>query len=320
MAAFLALASAGHASPATGPADAAPIAVQPAPPVEEAWWRKAGDPVLAALIEQGLAADREAACGLARLHARDRTAAAKNFGATLKRLFSSKDAGSRDQATREAAVGHLAERRSRIAQDIALAYVELRRLQQIHTLRAAVLDQYKDNAQIAEFRRQAGLVSAIDGALAAAQDDTARAELGYVDGRLQDALAALAHAVGAEPAGVAAQVGITAPLPSALLDGLAAQTDNGREARLDEALEAARRAAKDARSAYREGAGNFTTLYVAEAAALSVEQALADARAQRAAATIRQWSARDEGWARADIALPAAPDMPAASSEMADCD
>lgn len=324
----LALASAGCASPqdsSVRPQPASP-ASEPAltpPPAEEAWWRRTGDPILASLVERGLAGDKEAACRLTALRQRDRAAAAKTVGGTLKRLFA-KETSARDQAAREIVVRRLADRRARLAGDIALAYLDLRRLQQIHTLRANVLDQYKDNAQIAEFRRQAGLVSAVDGALAASQDEAARAELGYVDGRLQDALAALSRLVGEEPGVLAGQVGVTAPLPFALLSGADAQADNGREAALNAALEAANRTAKDARSAYREGAGNFATLYVAEAAVLSLAQALADARAQRAGITLRQWSARAEGWARADIEKPASasvmPQTSSGNSEAADCD
>lgn len=297
------------ANPAPNPAPKAAPVAEPLPPppipVPRPWWQGTGDAVLAGLVEQGLSADLELVCRVAHLRTRDREAGKKSLGSSLKRLFAARDAEARDRAAREAAVSRVADRRAALARDIALAYVDLRRLQQLHTLRAGVLDEYKDNAEIAEFRRQAGLASTVDGALAATQNETARAELGYIDGRLPDALAELARLTRVEPATLSARVGEGTPLPPALLDGPDAQQDNGREAALSEAIEAAKRTARDARTAYREGAGNMATVYVAEAAALSVEQALADARAVRAAATVRQWSNAGQAWARADIEDPA---------------
>lgn len=270
-------------------------------PVAQAWWRRSGDAVLTGLVEQGLFADHDLTCRLSALKERDRTAAKRDLGASLKRLFAAKDAIASAQAARAADVERIAGGREARARDIALAYLDLRRLQHLHALRAAVIDQYKDNAEIAEFRRQAGLASAIDSALASVQDETARAELGYIDGRLPDALARLAQLTGLAPQELAARVGESGPLPPGLLEGQGAQADNGREAALAEALEKARRTARDVRAAYREGAATIATLYVAEAAQLSAEQALEDTRAIRAEATVNSWSIADRAWARGDI-------------------
>lgn len=331
-AAFLALmlATAGCATTGTG-SPSQQIAPAPldapaaAAPDQEPWWHQAGDPVLAGLIEQGMAANPELTCRIAVLHEQDRedAASAKTWGATLKRLFA-KDAIAREQAERDTRVRRLADRRVQLAQRIALAYIEVRRLQQIHALRAGVLGQYSDNADIAEFRRQAGLVPAVDSALARSQDETARAELGYTDGRLNDAIAALAQLVGEEPGALVSRVGETGALPAALDDAGAMTADAEREKNLATALDAARRTAKDARTAYREGAGDFATLYVAEVAVLSLEQAQVDVRAERAAGTIRQWSAQSDDWARSDIERPVPPPAtsapPAKDSHAGDCD
>ncbi|HKR91314.1 TolC family protein [Novosphingobium sp.] len=320
----LALAATGCASPGNvAPNISEAIdTTRPSPVQQEPWWRETGDPILASLIEQGLAADSGIVCRMAALGQKGHAAAqsAKTLGASLQRLFA-KQALAREEANREAHVLELVHRRTELAERIALSYVELRRLQQIRVMRANLLDQYRDNAEIAEFRRQAGLVPALDSALARTQDETARAELGYTDGRLEDALTYLAGLTGLEPGVLSARVGIVAPLPPALENAPAPPEAGDRPPDLTKTVDAARRTAKDMRSAYREGATGFTSLYVAEVAALSVEQALADARAQRAASVIRQWNARGNDWARADVdhATPPSPAI-AAQSDAGGCD
>ncbi|SFG51412.1 hypothetical protein SAMN05518801_13816 [Novosphingobium sp. CF614] len=314
----LLLAIAGCATPHKAIDSRPAVSDAPVPPLAgpEPWWRQTGDPVLATLVAQGLDANAGLACRIAALRRQDRAAdaLAKTLGAALKRLFADKmqAQGRRD---REARAQGLADRRARLAEDIALAYVEVRRLQQIGALRSGLIGQYKDNAEIAEFRRQAGLVPALDGALARSQDETARAELGYADARLDEALAALARLVGEKSDTLTTRLGETGALPALSAPSTVAQdkeqgeahgedasADAGqREARLSDTLETARRAARDARIAYREGAGNIATLYVAEAAALSVEQALIDARAERVSAAIRSRGAHGDDWARIDV-------------------
>src|SRR3546814_20192222 len=59
-----------------------------------------------------------------------------------------------------------AEHRAQLAAEIAKAYIEVRRLQEVLALREALQSQYAGNAEIAAFRREAGLVSGIDAGLA----------------------------------------------------------------------------------------------------------------------------------------------------------
>lgn len=313
----LLLAGSGCAQP-LGPVPE-PFAAAPAAAVQPPWWTRTGDPTLEALVREGLAADAPAQCEFAALREADRAAAAKTVGATLKRLFA-QGAETRALAARQAALAHAANSRAARAQRIALAYLEVRRLQQIGMQRDELVRQYRDNAEIAEFRREAGLVPAIDGALARAQEEAVLAELGRTHGRLEEATAALAKLTGSDPAALASRLSTAGELvpppggagpapaagqaqgnvpfpPSGARDASAAE----RETRLLDAREAARHAVRDARLAYREGAGSFATLYVAEAAALAVETALADVRAERFAAAIRQWGSQDRAWARADV-------------------
>lgn len=310
--------------PVTEPATV--VAPVPAPP--QAWWRETGDPVLATLVEQGLAANPEMTCSLAVFLRAETKAQAdsRSFGRRLGQLLGTKPDPA-VQAAHDARVLRIVGRRTSLAERIALAYVDLRRLQVRAALRGAVIEQYKDNAEIAEFRRQAGLVPAIDGALARSQDEVAHGELGLAEDRVNEAIMTLAQLVAQDPAVLAGQLAGHAALPEPGGDPLASLTGDDprravladavlRETRLSQALDRARTTARDARNAYREGAGNFATLYVAEVAALSVEQALTDARAERIAATIRLWSTQQDGWARADL------DQPSASptNVQAECD
>src|SRR3546814_1046234 len=52
-----------------------------------------------------------------------------------------------------------AEHRAQLAAAIAKAYIEVRRLQEVLALREALQSPYAGNAEIAAFRREAGLVS-----------------------------------------------------------------------------------------------------------------------------------------------------------------
>lgn len=322
----MALALAGCASSGDKAASTPP----PAPSTEEAapaalpdtttWWREAGDPVLATLIQQGLDTSPEITCRIASLRQYDHQVAqdAKHIGARLGRLFGDRSVRA-DPAVRDAKVERVSSRRERLAMQIARAYVDVRRLQQDVALRASLRDQYKDNAEVAQFRREAGLTSAIDGSLARSQDETARGELGFAQGRLDSAMADLARLVGDKPDALAARLGSPGAIPDPPVDPLtlAAPEDPRRavladtvlrEARLAQSLAETRRTARDARTAYREGAGSFATLYVAEAAAVAVDLALIDARAGRVSATLDLWSGKDEGWAREGLAPVVAPD------------
>ncbi|WP_404479583.1 RND transporter [Novosphingobium sp. BL-52-GroH] len=289
---------------AAAPRDAAPA------PAAPAWWREAGDPVLAALVQQGLDSSQEIACRVSSLRQYDREVAedARRIGVRLGRLLGDKRVRP-DPEAREQRMDRVAARRARLARQIALAYVEVRRLQQDIALRNALRDQYKDNAEVAQFRREAGLAPAIDGALARSQDETARGELGFAQGRLADAIAELARLLGDTAESLAGKLGTPGAIPDPPVDPLAIASPEDprraaladgvlREARLAQALEEARRTVRDARAAYRQGAAGFSTLYVAEAAATAVDLALVDARAARVTATLDLWSGQDAGWSR----------------------
>lgn len=290
------------------------------PTIAPAWWREAGDPVLATLVQEGLDTSQEVACRVSALRQYDRQLAQDNrrIGARLGRLLGNSDPHL-DAQGRDERIERVATRRVRLARQIALAYVEVRRLQRDIALRDALRAQYKDNAEVAQFRREAGLASAIDGALARSQDESAQGELGFAQGRLQDAMAELARLVGDTPERLAARLGTTGAIPDPPIDPLSvaapedprrAMLADGvlREARLTQALQEARRTVRDARGAYRQGAGNFATLYVAEAASTAVDLALVDARAGRVTATLNLWSGQDAGWAREGLAPTVAPD------------
>lgn len=303
----------------TVPEVAADAAVPPAP----AWWEDLGDPVLAGLVRQGLESSQELSCQLSALRRHDQEAAqeARRIGARLGRLLGDRS-GPPEAEAREERVERIVTRRARLARQIALAYVDVRRLQQDTALRTELQGQYKDNAEVAQFRREAGLVSAIDGALARSQDEIARGELGFAQGRLADAMTELARLVGETPDAMAARLTEPAVIPDPPVDPLvlAAPEDPRRsaladkvlqEARLARALEESRRTVRDARSAYRAGVGAYSTLYVAEAAAAAVDLALLDARTNRVTATLDLWSERDPSWARAGLAPVVATSPPA---------
>lgn len=274
-----------------------------------AWWGALDDPVLAALVQLGLDNDVEVACRINALRSYDQEVAqqARRIGAKIGRLLGDKSLRADPQA-RQSRIERVATRRERTALQIALAYVEVRHMQQDVALRASLRDQYKDNAEVAQFRREAGLVSAIDGSLARSQDEAAQGELGFAQGRLDSAIAELARLVGDTPEALVARLGPPGALVEPPVDPLSDAPPEDprrakladavlREARLSQALAESRRTVKDARAAYREGAGNFPTLYVSEAAAHAVELALADARASRVAQMIALLASRNDAWA-----------------------
>ncbi|MEE4454990.1 RND transporter [Novosphingobium resinovorum] len=289
-------------------------------PLSPPWWREVGDPVLATLVQQGLDINPDVICRIASLRQYDHQAEqdARRIGSRLGRLLGDKSVRP-DPQIRSDKVERVSLRRERLARQIALAYVEVRRLQQDVALRGSLRDQYKDNTEVAQFRREAGLAPAIDGSLARSQDETAQGELGFAQGRLDDAIGELARLVGDKPDALAAKIGSPGAIPDPAVDPLSLAPPEEprrvavadavlREARLTQTLEEARRTVRDARTAYREGAGGFSTLYVAEAAALAVDLALVDARARRVEATLDLWSGRDGSWARGGLEPVVAPD------------
>lgn len=343
------------------------------------WWQTAGDPALARFIERGLAANPDLLCNAISLQTRQREAdaSARRLGKRIGRIF---DAGPRkaDEAASIARAYRYADRRARLAADIAAAYVEVRRLQEVLALRTELLDQFKDNAEIADFRRQAGLVPGVDSGLAGSLVSVSASDLDALKGEIDAAARELARLTGTEPDAVKASLGEKGRVPDiaadvagevrlslahradmlALENSLVADmtrkkvtqedldavlagkadavpadspaipavaqyreaqgrayedlkqrrqavaTASARQVELEKSNRAAQATVKEARLAYRSGAGNFATLYVAEAAALSVEEARVKARAELAMATIRLWAAEGAGWTQADLAPP----------------
>ncbi|MFD2579907.1 hypothetical protein ACFSTD_17815 [Novosphingobium colocasiae] len=139
----------------------------PPPPETALWWHSAGDAVLDQLIERGLATDKPLACEAQALHrdggkARTRD---KRLDRRIARLFGAAGAEA-DSADLQARAYDYADHRARLAARIAATYLDVRRLQEIATLRRKMQAQFKDNAEIARFRREAGLVDGLDVGLA----------------------------------------------------------------------------------------------------------------------------------------------------------
>lgn len=345
---------------------------------ERLWWRTAGDPVLASLIDQGLAANADLICDAISLRAREQQAlaASRRLGSRIERLFDT-GAKSADEAASMARTYRHADRRARLAADIAAAYIEVRRLQETYALRSKLLEQFKDNSEVAGFRREAGLVSGLDAGLAGSLVSVTASDLDALRGQIETAERELARLAGMEPQAlksalgeghvpdIAADVsgearlslahradllalesslvadmtrrkvtqaeldavlagdatGASADSPAALAvaryreaqakayedlkqrrDAVAAASS--RQAELEKSNRQARATVKDARLAYRNGTGDFATLYVAESAELAVNEARMRTRATLAEATVRLWTAEGSGWTRADLALP----------------
>ncbi|MFD1958489.1 RND transporter [Novosphingobium panipatense] len=221
------LACAGCASQGGRPVSApveqdASAAAHPAIAAAAPWWREAGDPVLATLVQQGLDQSPEVACRIGALRQFDQETAqdAQRLGTRLSKLLGAR---SREDIPRlrDAKVERVASERLRVARRIALAYIEVRRLQQDAALRSSLIAQYKDNAQVARFRREAGLVPAIDGSLARSQDEAMAGELGIAQGRSSHAIAELARLVGDRPEALAGKLGSPGVLPDPPVDPLA---------------------------------------------------------------------------------------------------
>ena len=156
-----------------------PITQGPGP--ADYWWLAAGDPVLARLVTRSLSGSASLACEAAALVPRQ----GHGIAGLRRARVATADAGYR-----------YADHRARFAAAIAHAYVDVRKWQSLAELRSGVLDQYRDNAEIAHFRHEAGLVSTIDGGLAgalSAQNNDAHERTSV---RLAAELAALSNLAG----------------------------------------------------------------------------------------------------------------------------
>lgn len=168
--------------------------VAAAPP----WWDETGDALLARLVGNGLYADPMIACDAAFVASR-------------------MNGGGRDPARafelRVLALSH-AHRRAERVRDIALAYIEVRRLQERIAMRAERLARFEDNAQIAEFRRQAGLVPALDGVLARNVTGVIGSDSGADSAKLDRAIGDLARLSATDRATLVEQLGESGTVPT----------------------------------------------------------------------------------------------------------
>lgn len=186
---------------------------------QQLWWRITGDPALATLIERGLSTNPELVCDSISRLAKDQQAAAasRRLGNQIIRLFDA-EAGSAEEGAGMARAYRHADRRARMAADIAAAYVEVRSLQQILALRKELLEQFKDNAEIAAFRREAGLVSGLDSGLAGSLVSVSASDLDALAGRIEAAIGDLARLTGMELQALEVQLGETGRVPHIAAD------------------------------------------------------------------------------------------------------
>lgn len=324
LAGALLLACAGCAVPGAGPAPAAPVAAPADRPA--AWWSAAGDPLLADLVDEGLA------------HAHRDGPAAPMPHAWLHRAPD--PAALRARADAEADVQGLH------ALAIGLAYLEARRAEAHVTLREDAVAGLRDNDEIAGFRREAGLVSAVDTGLAGVLVGLNGNAVLAARADRDAAVAALADLIGDTPGPLTARIEqapvlrVYDPLPAVTVDqalawraDLAQMRDNTTARRpapaaaddpawqaalarargeidmAQVALDAARArlaaatatssaaesTVADARLAYRAGKTAMPALYVAEAAALAAREGLADAGVAVDRALVQLWSAEGRG-------------------------
>ncbi len=260
-----------------------------------AWWDDAGDALLARLVDHGLASDsglRRRAQELVQEQAR-----ARGLQQGWRHWVAQGLGWSLPNPQRLAL--RLAAARQRKAASIALDYVEVRRLQALLALRLELQRPLRSDEQIAGWRQEAGLASAVDGGLAHTLVGMHAAAIDATRVRLASARTELARAAGMPPGALQPLLAHLSWLPrlrppapcAACVAAGPAQADlaaaDARVAALRRLEPAAARTVADARSAYRLGTGGFADLYVAETAVLELRVATLDARAQAARATIR---------------------------------
>ncbi len=252
------------------------------------WWRDGNDRLLARLIERGLADDAAPPCRADAIvpvsqGARSPAVRTPTIRTRLIRLLVPR----KDPADRLADAYAQAQRRGALAAQIALAYVEVRRWQERMAARIKALDPARDNAEIAHFRREAGLVGALDGELAdvmtgldASAVDNARSHFG-------DAVAHLSHLTGATPDDLIAQLGAEGQVPE--LTAHPEMTDLSHRADLR---------ALDLRLSAGLAHGHVTQAAID--AAWQAKPAAADATRSAPATAVARWKAA-ETRARADL-------------------
>lgn len=235
------------------------------------WWRQSGDALLDDMVAQALTS-MPPVCMPAPGGFRGRIQSALHHKAKQKRHA--------EEADRAA-------QRLRKAEAVAEAYLRLRAWQERLTARHAMMAPWADNAEIAHFRHEAGLVPGLDEDMAgvmvglnATDEDAARNARDH-------ALADLARLTGQDAGSLRARLEKTSPMP--LNNAIAAKGD------ADELLAKAEAVLATARIAYRGGATTFAALYIAEVNVLAAREAQIMAAHAAALATIRQWSEKGMG-------------------------
>ncbi len=254
------------------------------------WWDTAGDPVLARLIDHGLASDarlRREAQALAAQQARTRQWQYRVVQWVARTLHEAR------QPT-DALALRLQESRLHKAARIARAYVDVRSLQSKLALRQAFQDQFHDDADLARWRHEAGLVSGVDNGLAATLVGVNASALGTTRTRLAEATAALARRTGLASAGLELMLDDGARVPRLAWPAAPAPAPCHGTAGVQPGLAGverdAERTAADARAAYQLGTGDFATLYVAQTAVVHAREASVTQAARQARAAVDAWT------------------------------
>lgn len=156
------------------------------------WWDAAHDALLSDLIEQGLHHDADLQCRGDALALRAQAAQNHKIKARLARLVGPHDT----PEDLDADIYVMVRAREALAVRIALAYIDVRRWQERLALREAALAPLRDNGEIARFRREAGLVPALDGDMADVITGLDESSVAAAQGHLDDAIAALSRLTG----------------------------------------------------------------------------------------------------------------------------
>lgn len=246
-------------TPQTGvPTQTAPVAYAP-------WWRQSGDALLDEMTAQALDAMPPVCMLVPR---------------GIKNVLYRRNADKRHAEEHDRAAQRLQK-----AEAVAQAYLRLRSWQERLAARHAMLAPWADNAEIAHFRREAGLVPALDEDMAGVMVGLNGADEEAARARLERALDDLARLTGQDAASLRTRLDKTSAMP----------IGNGPSPEANALLAKAEAALANARIAYRGGAADFATLYVAEANALAAREAQIMAAHAAALATIRQWSEIGKG-------------------------
>lgn len=254
-----------------------------------AWWSRAGDPMLARLVEHALASDarlRQDAQALAAEQARSHEWQYRVVQWVAHALHET-------PKPTDTLLLRLHESRLRKAERVARAYVRVRRLQSMLALRQRFQDQFHDDADLAGWRHEAGLVSGVDTGLAATLVGVNANALDATRARLAEATAALARRGGLSATRLGSMLDDGARMPRFALPAppTPCQDATSRpQPGLADVERDAERTARDARAAYQLGTADFATLYVAETAVLHAREARVVEQARQDLAAVDAWS------------------------------